>query len=273
MQPHDIQWGQLRDSNHEQCGNNSKVFGHIIRNGESRKRTARHQQLLAYLYYFNQLGRVIVKVYHIAGFLCSLRTAIHGNPHICLRQRGGIIGSVSHHGNQFAGLLFFLDILHFILRLCFGNEIIHTGFFGNIFGGQRVVTGHHDRLHPHFTKTFKAFLDARLDNVLQFYDSQYRFIDTHYQRGTAIARNDGNRFFHFFREFIPRAFHNPTNRIERTFADLSTVLQVDTGTFGFGRKLNHVGSRSIEVAHTMSVLTPQLDDGLSFRGFIGKRGQ
>ena len=149
MQPHNIQCSQFRNGKHEQCRNNGKIFGHIIGYGESGQCTTCHQQLFTYLDNLYQLGRIIIQIHHIPCFLGSLCTAIHGNPHISLGKGRSIICSVTHHGNQFAGSLLFLDILHLILWFSLGYEVVYSGFLCNIFGGQWVISRHHDCFYPH----------------------------------------------------------------------------------------------------------------------------
>jgi len=187
MQIHNVQRGQFGNSYHKQSRNDSEILGHVISNREGSQCATSHQQLLAYFHNFNQLCRVVVQIHHITGFLRCLCTAIHRYPYICLCQRRSIIRSVSHHCNQFPGLLLLLDIFHFIFRPSFSNKIIYSSFFSNIFCCQRVVTGHHNRLHTHFAQTFETLLNTRFDNILQFNNAYYFPIDTYHQRCTAIT--------------------------------------------------------------------------------------
>ena len=187
MQPHDIQRCQLRDGYHKQSGNNRKVFSHVICYKERGQRTARHQQLFTDFHNFNQLRRIIIQVHHITGFLCSLRTAIHSNAHICLCQCRSIICTVSHHCHQFTGLLLFLDIFHLIFRLSLSYKIIHTSLFCDILCCQRIISSHHHRLHSHLAKAFETFLNTWFDDVLQLNNAGHLPVDTHYQRCTAVT--------------------------------------------------------------------------------------
>ena len=187
MQLHDIQRRQFGDSHHKQGGDNGKIFSHIVGDRESSQCSTGHQQLLTDFHNLDQFGRIIIQIYHIAGFLCSLRTTVHCYSDIRLSQSGSIIRTVPHHCHQFAGLLFLLDIFHFIFRLRFGNKIIDTCLFCNIFGSQRVITGHHHCLHSHFAQAFETFLNTRFDDILQFDNTRHFPINTYHQRRTTIA--------------------------------------------------------------------------------------
>ena len=41
------------------------------------------------------------------------------------------------------------DILHLILWFSLGYEVVYSGFLCNIFGGQWVISRHHDCFYPH----------------------------------------------------------------------------------------------------------------------------
>ena len=147
---------------------------------ESSQCTTSHQQLFTDLHNLNQFCRIIIQVNHITGFLCSLCTTIHSHTYIRLRQSRSIICTITHHRNQLTSLLLFLDIFHLILRFSFSDEIIHTGFFCNIFSSQRVITCYHNRFYTHFTQTFKTLLNTRFDNILQFNNSYNILVYTYY---------------------------------------------------------------------------------------------
>ena len=242
MQVHDIQCCQLRNRDHEQSRHDGKILGNIVRDTECSQCSAHHQQLFTDFNDFDELGRVVVEVYHISGLLGSLRTAVHGDTDVCLGQCGSVVRSVTHHGDQFAGFLLLLDIVHFIFRLGFGNVIVYTSFFSDIFCSQRVIACHHNGLDTHLAEAFETFLYSRLDNILQLNHTDDEIILRNDQRRPSVACNLFHQFGYFLRIFISGSLAHPADGIESSFADTRSVFQVDAGTFRFRRKFNHAGT-------------------------------
>ena len=58
---------------------------------------------------------------------------------------------VTHHGHQLAGRLFPTDVIHLVFRLGFGDEVIHTRFFGHVLCRQGIVSRYHHRFDTHFS--------------------------------------------------------------------------------------------------------------------------
>ena len=76
----------------------AKYFGNIVRNAKG-GHAARHQQLLADFDDLDELGRVTVEVHHVAGFARGLGAGVYGHADIGLRQRRGVVGAVTDHGD------------------------------------------------------------------------------------------------------------------------------------------------------------------------------
>src|ERR1700731_3128521 len=107
VQLHDVNLLQPWQSAGEKRWNNRKVFRDVIGDREGRQSTSGHQELLADFDDFNQLGGVAVEVHHVRCFFGGLGPSIHRQGDVSLSQGWGIIGSISHHGNQLtSGLLF-----------------------------------------------------------------------------------------------------------------------------------------------------------------------
>ncbi len=82
-----------------------------------------------------------------------------------------------------------LDVGHLGLRRGFGEEVVHTGFFSDLLGRQRVVTGDHHRLDTHGAQTLEALTHARLDRVLQVHHAERARAVRDDQRGAALVGN------------------------------------------------------------------------------------
>ena len=175
-------------------------------------------------------------------------------------QCRSIVRTVTHHSHQLTGSLFFLNVIHLVFRFGFSNKVVHTGLLGNIFGGQRVVTGYHYRLHTHLTQTLETFFDTRFDNILQFDDTGNLLVDTNHQRSTTVCRNGLDNILRILRELVTGLHGDTTDSVESTLADFSTVFQVDTGTLRLSRKLNHVCTFGVQGTHTYTHFTSQFND-------------
>ena len=271
MQAHYIERCQLRYGQHKQGRNDGEVFGYVVSDRERSQRTASHQQLFTDFDNFDQLGRVIIEVDHVTGLFSCLRTTVHRYTHICLSQCRGIVRTIAHHGNQLTSSLFFLDVIHLVFGLSLRNKIIYAGFLCNIFGCQRVITGYHYRFYTHLAQTFETFYDTGFYDILQFYDTGYFLIDTYHKRSTAVTGYLINNFFRFFGERIPSFGRNIAYRIISTFTNLRSVFQVDTRTFRFGRKFDHLGTFGIQTSHTHTDFVSQLNNRFSFGSIVRYR--
>ena len=155
--------------------------------------TAGHEQLLADLHDFRQLGRIGVEIDHVAGFFGRLRSRVHGHADIGLRQSRGIIGPIAGHGDELALGLFFLDEPHLCFRRGFGEEIIDAGFPRDRRRGARVVAGNHHRADTHGAETLKALVDAALDHVLEVNNAENLIsFGDHQRRASGIGDPVGN---------------------------------------------------------------------------------
>ena len=92
---------------------------------------------------------IAVEIDHVAGFLGGLRAGVHGDADVGLRQRGGIVRAVAHHGDQLAAGLLLADVCQLGFGRGFGDEIVDAGLRGDGLGGQRIVAGDHDRPQAH----------------------------------------------------------------------------------------------------------------------------
>ena len=122
---------------------------------EGGQTAASDQQLLADFNHFQNFGRIAVKVHDIGSFLGRGCTGIHGQAHICLCQRGSIVGAVAGHGNNLAFRLLLFDHIDLILRFALGNETINTCFFCNGSRGKWIIAGAHDGFDTNRTQPLK----------------------------------------------------------------------------------------------------------------------
>ena len=86
----------------EHRGDDGEVFGDVVGDGKGGERAAGHEELLADLDDFDELGGVGVEVDHVAGFLRGLRAGVHGDADVGLGEGRGIVGAVAGHGNELA---------------------------------------------------------------------------------------------------------------------------------------------------------------------------
>ena len=135
----------------------------------------------------DELGGVGVQVDHVAGLLGRRRTGVHRHPDVRLSQRGGVVGAVAGHRDEFAALLFALDQREFVLGGGFGQEVVDSCFVGNRLGGQRIISGDHDGADAHLAHLVEAFAHALFDDVLEVDDAEHRSLAVddvaHDQRG------------------------------------------------------------------------------------------
>ncbi|MPN37559.1 hypothetical protein SDC9_185079 [bioreactor metagenome] len=127
--------------------------------------------MLADFDHLDKFGRIAVEIDHVARFLGRLGSGIHGDTDIGLRQRRSVVGAVAHHGHQTAQRLFAADVSEFVLGSGFGDKIIHPGFPGDGFGGQRVVAGDHHHPQSHGAQPGKAVLNAGFQNIGKSYNA------------------------------------------------------------------------------------------------------
>nr|GFC69940.1 hypothetical protein [Tanacetum cinerariifolium] len=71
------------------------------------------------------------------------------------------------------------------------KRVIDAGFFGNEFGGERVVAGYHHGFDAHAAQALEALLNAGLDDVLQLDHAQNAVVFAHYQRRATVAGHVG----------------------------------------------------------------------------------
>jgi hypothetical protein len=157
----------LRIEGEEDRGDDGEVLRHVVRDREGGERAARHQELLADLDDFDELGRIGIEIDHVAGFARGDGAGVHGNPDIGLGERGGVVGAVAAHGDEFALGLLFADEAELLFRRRLGEEIVDAGLGRNCRRGHRVVAGDHDGADAHAAQFREALADAALDDVLE----------------------------------------------------------------------------------------------------------
>ena len=96
---HNVERLQLRVEGEEDRRDDGEVFRHVVGDREGGERAACHQQLLTNLDHLDQLGRIRVKIDHVARLTRRLRAGIHGNADVGLSERWGIVGAVAAHGD------------------------------------------------------------------------------------------------------------------------------------------------------------------------------
>ncbi len=164
---------KLRIEGEKDRRDDGEILSHVVGNRERGERAARHQQLFADLDDFDQLGRIGIKIDHVAGFARGLRAALHGNADIGLRESGRVIGAVAAHGDQPALRLLIADIAQLVLGRCLGDEIVNAGFRGNRRRRHRIVAGDHHGLDAHAAHGGEALLHVRLHHVFQVDDAEH----------------------------------------------------------------------------------------------------
>ena len=157
---------------HQHGGNDGEVFGDVVGDAEGGKRAARDEELLADFDDLDELGGVAVEVHHVAGLAGGLGAGVHGHADVGLGQSGGVVGAVTGHGDEVAGLLFRPDALQLGFRRGLGDEVVHARFGGDGGGRLRVVAGDHHGADAHLAQMRKALLDAALDHVLELDHAQ-----------------------------------------------------------------------------------------------------
>ena len=100
MQTHHVKRIELRIGGGKRGRDNGEILRHVVGDTEGGQRTARHQHLFTNVHHFNQFGGIRVKIHHVACFLRRLGSGVHGDRHVGLRQRRGVIGSVAGHRHQ-----------------------------------------------------------------------------------------------------------------------------------------------------------------------------
>ena len=200
-QVHDVQRRDGRERHEQHRRDDGEVFRHVVGDGKRRQRTARHEQLFADLDDLDQLCRVAVEIDHVARFLGGLRAGVHGDAHVGLRERGSVVGAVAGHGDEPAAVLLAADVGELVLGRGLGEEIVHARLPGDGLGGERIVTGDHDRLDPHRAEPLEAIRQPTLDNVLEVDDAQRLLARGDDQRRAALAGNLLHRCFDLGWEF------------------------------------------------------------------------
>ena len=178
------------------------------------------------MHHFNQLGGVRVEIHHIACFLRGLGPGVHGDRHVGLRQRRGVIGSVAGHRHQTTFRLILTNQRQLGFRRGFSQEVIYPGFCRNRGSGQAVIAGDHHRFDAHFTQLGKTFFDSAFYNIFQGNHAQHAGAFGNHQRRSAKACDVFDLLLHVGREVAAVGFNVTTNSIDRPFAD-HTVVDVD----------------------------------------------
>ena len=119
------------------------------------------------MHHFNQLGRVRVEIHHIARLFCCLGAGVHRDRHISLRQRRGVVGTVTGHRHQPSFRLILANQRQLGFRRRFGKKIINPRFGGDSGGGQTVITGDHHRLNAHFAQLGETLFNAAFDDIFE----------------------------------------------------------------------------------------------------------
>ena len=156
---------KLRKCRRKHGGNDREIFRHVVGDGKSGERAARDQQLFANFNDLNQLRWIGIEVHHVAGFFGGLRSGVHGDANIGLRQRGRIVGAVAGHGDEFPFGLLVLDQRHFVFGLGFGKKIVHAGLPRDGRGGQRIVASDHHGANAHRAQMIEAFAHSAFYDV------------------------------------------------------------------------------------------------------------
>ena len=151
--------------------NDCEILGDVVGDGKRGECAPRHQQLLADFYDFNQLGGIGVEIDHVSGFFGGLRAGIHGDADVGLRQRGGVVGAVAGHGDEFAAGLLAANELQFVFGCGLRKKVVDACLARNGRGGQRIVAGDHHGANAHGAQLREAISDASLDYVFQMNDA------------------------------------------------------------------------------------------------------
>src|SRR5579872_7476017 len=189
-QMHDVQRIQHREGSRKHGRDDGEVLGHIVGNRKRGQRAARHQQLFADFYYFNQLGGVGIQVHHVAGFLGRLSAGVHGHAYVGLGQGGGVVGAVAGHGYELALALLAANQVHLVLGGGLGQKFIHARLARDRGGGQRIIPGNHDGPDAHGAQLREAITNAAFNDVFELDYAQRAPAFLGYHQGrSAAARN------------------------------------------------------------------------------------
>ena len=148
-QVHEVERPKDRIGRGEHRRQDGEIFRHVIGDREGGERAARHQQLLADLDDFDQLGRIGIEIDHVAGFARSLRAGLHRDPDIGLREGRGVIGAVAAHGDQPAAGLLLADVGELVLWRRLGEKVVDARLGGDRRCGHGIVAGDHDGSDAH----------------------------------------------------------------------------------------------------------------------------
>ena len=239
FQSHDVQYIELGKRARKHGGNDGEIFRHVVGHRERRERAARDQELLADLNDFDQLGRVGIEIDHVAGFFRGLRSGVHGESDVGLREGGRVVGAVTGHGDKLPLGLFPADEREFVFRLGLRQEIIKAGLAGDGRGGERIVSGDHHRANTHGAELIEALAHAALDDVLQVNRAENVMVFGHEQRRAAGIGNCLDGILDFGRDAI--AVHSAPlhDRVERALANF-TAIEIDAGHARDGGERNEI---------------------------------
>ena len=180
----------------------AKYFATSLATENVVKRAARDQQLLADFDHLDQLGRIRIEVDHVAGFFGGLRSGVHRQAHVGLRQRGSVVGAVAGHGDELAFGLFGADQRQLVFGLGLREKIVKAGFARDGRGGERIIARDHHGADAHGSQLIEAFAHAALDDVLQMNRAENAAIFGHQQRRAAGVGDGLHGLFHFRRHAI-----------------------------------------------------------------------
>ncbi len=104
------------------------------------------------------------------GLNCHVAAAAHGDPHLGLGQRRGVVDTIAHHRDLTPLALQRLNRGGFAIRQYPGDNLVDPGLFSNSVGGNGVVTGEHDQTIASLMQALQcrhAILTQRIANGKQ----------------------------------------------------------------------------------------------------------
>ncbi len=234
----------------------------------------RHQELLADLDHLDQLGRVRVEIDHVPGFFRRLRAGVHGHADIRLRQRWGVVGAISGHGHEIALALLFADQSEFVLRRGLSQEVIDACLAGDECGSERIVASDHDRANAHHPQPVEALLHPAFDDVLEVERADHPVPVGDDERSAAFAGDARHVVLYLVGKRATLRSHELGHRVGCSLADRAAALEVEPRHARPGGEGHEVRAHLMEITSTKAeLLFGQDDDGATFRGLIGERGE
>ena len=193
---------------HQHRRNDGEIFRHVVGDAERGERSARDQHLFPDLDDVDQLRRVAVEIDHVAGFARGLRSGVHRDADVGLRQRGCVVRAVAGHGNEMTVGLFLANALQFVFRRRLRHKIVHARFGRDGRRSQRIVAGNHHRLDSHLAQVRESILDPAFDDVLQLDRAERQSCPTRrpaeFRRDAKFHRQSSRPAVEKFRRLIRR---------------------------------------------------------------------